>query len=234
MKSNCRYSTGSICSVLILVCAISFTGCISGSQPQQSAVATPVVGETPIATGTTGVHYATTTARLPDGVTITYPSDWQKEETSETSMRDYGRITTNIANFYSPDISPERAQAGQPNVDTSRYTTLSIDVDPSPVTDFEQYFNLVTIALQKKYGHIDITKHNYQLKISKTTAFDGYKSYQMDFDTTNLRGSYIFTNVDGTVYIFAFRNPSPYSAEVQDMYMSVRIVPPAADQQKHR
>jgi hypothetical protein len=56
----------------------------------------------------------------------------------------------------------------------------------------------------------------------------------MDFDTTNLRGSYIFTNVDGTIYIFAFRNPSPYSAEVQDMYMSVRIVPQLSDQQKHR
>jgi hypothetical protein len=234
MKSNCHYSTRSICCVLILVCAIFFAGCTSGSQQQQSAVATPVAVQTPAATGTTGVNHATTTVNLRDGVTITYPADWEKEETSETSMRDYGRITTNIANFYSPDISPVRAQAAQPNVDTSRYTTLSIDVDPSPVTDFEQYFNLVTIALQKKYGHIDITKHNYQLKISKTNAFDGYKSYQMDFDTTNLRGSYIFTNVDGTIYIFAFRNPSPYSAEVQDMYMSVRIVPQLSDQQKHR
>jgi hypothetical protein len=148
-------------------------------------------------------------------------------------MRDYGRITTNIANFYSPDISSSRATLASPNVDTSKYTTLSIDVDPNPVTDFENYFNQVTLALGNHYGHIDITKHNYQLKISPSDTFAGYKSYQMDFDTTNMRGSYIFTNVDGTIYTFAFKNPSPYSAEVQDMSKSIQIVP-VVSTDKHR
>ncbi len=143
-------------------------------------------------------------------------------------MRDYGRVTTNIANFFSPDISRERTLPVYQNLDTSKYTTLSIDVDPNPVTDFENYFNQATLALQNTYGRIVITKHNYQLKISPTDSFEGYRSYQMDFDTDKMRATYIFTNVDGTVYIFAFKNPSPYSAEVMDMYKSISIVPPVS------
>jgi hypothetical protein len=46
------------------------------------------------------------------------------------------------------------------------------------------------------------------------------------FDTDKMRGTYIFTNVDGMIYIFAFKNPSPYSAEVRDMYKSISIVSP--------
>ena len=57
----------------------------------------------------------------------------------------------------------------------------------------------------------------FSLKIS------GYKAYKMDFDAKDLRGKYLFTNVDGTVYIFAFSNPSPYSSEVEAMYRSIVI-----------
>jgi hypothetical protein len=164
---------------------------------------------------------------LPYGVTISYPEDWEKEELSELGLRDYGRTTINIANFFSPDITPERAREAGPNVDTAKYTILSIDVDPNPVSDFEQYFNFVTLALQNYYGHIDITKHDYQLKISN------YPSYQLNFDILNKRRCYIFTNVDGTVYTFTFKNPSPYSKEIQDMYKSVKIIPPTPTP-KHR
>jgi hypothetical protein len=168
------------------------------------------------------------------GITLTYPADWEKEDAGDTAMRDYGRVTTNIANFYSPDISRERAYLAQPNIDTASYTAMSIDVDPEPVTEFDQYFNLVVIALQKYYGHIDITKHDYLLKISQTDKFQGYQSYQIDFDTASMRGSYIFTNVDGTIYVFAFKNPSPYAAEIRDIYKSIRIDPLVTAMQKHR
>jgi hypothetical protein len=237
-----------VCLVLILACAICCAGCIVPSTPLTStpvpttAILTPVQTlvpatlppsvTTPEPALTTVIADPLTTVSLSDGVTITYPSDWEKEEVSELAARDYGRTTTNIANFYSPDISQERRDSDGPNPDTSTYTALSIDVDPSPVTDFEQYFNLVTIALQNSYGAITITKHNYQLKVSPTDTFEGYKSYQMDFDTKTMRASYVFTNVDGTIYIFAFKNPSPYSNEVQAMVKSIVITPASAA--KHR
>jgi hypothetical protein len=193
---------------------------------QQTVQASRVL--TPVATGTSALSYARSTASLSHGVTITVPSDWEKDEVSGTSLRDYGRVTTNIANFYSPDITPERAHLAQPNIDKSRYSSLSIDVDQSPVTDFENYFNLATIALQKYHGSIDITKHDTLLKISRTATFSGYKSYQLDFDSETMRGTYIFTNVEGTIYIFAFRNPSPYSKEVREMYDSIQIEQPSS------
>jgi hypothetical protein len=243
MTDYCSYPAVAV-SALILMFAIFFSGCIAGpanppvSNDLQTPAATltpaPVATQTPAASGAAGSRYAASVASLADGVTITYPADWDMRITCETSMRDYGRTSTNIANFFSPDITADRAAKAQPNIDKSTFTTLSIDVDPLPVSDFEQYFNLVAIALQKKYGHIDITKHNYQLKISPTATFGGYKSYEMDFDTTGLRGSYIFTNVDGTIYIFAFKNPTPYSAEIQDMYKSIKIVPAAVTPQKSR
>jgi|WetSurMetagenome_2_1015567.scaffolds.fasta_scaffold60279_2 hypothetical protein len=240
--------TAAVCLALILACAICCAGCIVPSLPAtttpvpttavQTMIPTPVTAiltptpGTPEPTLTADTTPALKTATLSDGVTITYPSDWEKEELSELALRDYGRTTTNIANFYSPDITQERKDSDGPNPDASTYSSLSIDVDPSPVTDFEQYFNLVTIALQNSYGAITITKHNYQLKVSPSDTFEGYKSYQMDFDTKTMRASYVFTNVDGTIYIFAFKNPSPYSVEVQDMVKSIVISPAGAS--KHR
>jgi hypothetical protein len=209
---------------LILACAIIVAGCTSTASP----------AATPVTICQTASQPATTTASLSNGITIAYPRDWVIENVNETAVRDYGRSTINIANFYSPDITSYRASLASPNVDTSKYTTLSIDVDPTPVSDFEDYFNQGTLALGTHYGHIEITKHNYQLKISSTGSSQGYKSYQMDFDTTDMRGTYVFSNVDGTIYIFAFRNPSPYSAEVQDMIKSIRIVPPQVSTEKHR
>jgi hypothetical protein len=231
MKSDTRFLTGTLCIALVFVCAVMSAGCTtspdSPASPTQPATPAPVpTYQTPAVTATSQPALITTT--LSNGVTISYPRDWRKEVTSETSMRDYGRITTNIANFYSPEISGDRILPSYRNIDISKYTTLSVDVDPSPVKDFENYFNLATLALQEKYGKVEITKHNYQLKISSTSTFEGYRSYQMDFDTYIMRGSYIFTNVDGTVYIFSFRNPSPYSVEVMDMYKSIRIVPPGS------
>ncbi|MDD1694737.1 MAG: hypothetical protein LUQ71_08435 [Methanoregula sp.] len=228
-----------LCITLILACVILCAGCTSPAAtvastpaPVTTTVQAPMTTEMPVMTVTTSSAAKLITASLSNGVTITYPADWQKEESSQLGMRDYGRTTLNIVNLYSPDITSELKAKDITNPDTATYTTLSIDVDPDTVTDFEQYFNLATLALQKTYGSIDITKHNYQLDIS------GYDAYELDFDTktsdtTYLRGSYIFTDVDGTIYIFAFRNPTPYSAEVEDMYKSIKIVSPKTTT-KHR
>jgi len=240
-----------VCIVLLLVCTLLSAGCTSMPASEKSTTVTTPAVSTPAPTTLTAL--ATTfepvtavpttlsgelaTVNLADGVTLSYPVDWQLEEFPESSLpalRDYGRTTVNIANIYSPDITTERQKLAGANPDASTYTTLSIDVDPAPVSDFEQYFNLVTLALQKSYGSITITKHNYQLDISKTdTNPEGYDAYQMDFDTKTLRGKYIFVDVDGTVYIFAFRNPSPYSSEVEEIYKSIVITPVSAST-KHR
>ncbi len=236
MRTFNDHSMRSASIVLILLCAIFFTGCTSTapistaptvtSPPLQITPTTPQIQtfqtteKASVTTVTTNKQVITTIANLPYGIIISYPQDWEKKELSEIGLRDYGRTAINIANFFSPDITYERMRDTGSNPDISMYTTLSIDVDQNYVSDFEQYFNLVVLALQERYGHIEITKHNYQLEIS------GYDSYRLDFDTINMRGTYIFTDVDGTVYIFSFKNPSPYSSEVENMYKSIKIIPP--------
>lgn len=248
-----------LCLVLFLACALISAGCtsmpasdtVSGQSstaattvpvssplappaPETTAVLAPAVTAATVATTATAQLKTVSFANATYGLTLTYPADWQKEELSDVGLRDYGRTTMNIANLYSPDISQERMAMDGPNPDKSTYSTLSIDVDLNPVTDFDQYFNLITLALQKSYGSITITKHEYKLDISKTDANpEGYDAYQMDFDTKTMRGKYIFVDVNDTIYIFAFRNPSPYSSEVEEMYKSIVIVPPGASV-KHR
>jgi len=158
------------------------------------------------------------TANLPYGVTLSYPKDWVPEETGVTVTRDYGREVLNIANIYSPEIPPWRRMAGQ-NPDPSDRTIMTIDVDDSGETELEDYLNRATVALQDAYGSIDITRHNLQLSIS------GFRAYRMDFDAKDLRGTYIFTRAGGKVYIFSFSNPTPSSAEIEEMIRSITISP---------
>lgn len=235
--------------VILLVIMCGFSGCTSSASSMQSTPTPTVVkdisvaptslpsqpGVSPLITPTQqeskiryvdrfdeGPAVPPVAVSLSNGVTVTYPGDWEKEIPGmNLSMRDYGRETYNIANFYSPDVLvlSKRWNQSQPNVDQSKYTVMSIDVDPVQVTDFETYFNLATLDLQKYYGSIDITKHDFNQKIS------GYKAYRLDFDTpTAMRGSYIFTNVDGTMYIFVFKNPSLYSGEIDDLLDTIKIV----------
>jgi hypothetical protein len=217
--------------VLVLLCAVLSAGCASSPKkaPDQ-----PLLTVTPEITADQnagqqpafGSQTDMTTAALGHGITISYPVDWRKEEKSVTVVRDYGRNVVNIANFYSPNIMSDRAYAAAPNPDKAKYTSLSIDVDPVPVPDFERYFNLATLAVQNKYASTQITRRDVVLHISITDANPaGYKSYELDFDTPTMRGKYIFTNVEGTIYIFAFRNPSPYSKEVENIYKSIIIEP---------
>jgi hypothetical protein len=220
------------CLCLVLLCAALAAGCITPSKTARDiplTTATPEETPLPVATApqsSSGNHLNMATAALDYGITISYPADWRAEESGVVVLRDYGRSVINIANFYSPSINSDRAFAASPNPDTLGYTILSIDIDPEAAPDFERYFNMATLAVGRQYEDLEITKRNVVLRLSITKTFPaGYKSYELDFDAKDMRGKYIFTNVDGTVYIFAFRNPSPYSKEVEDIYKSVVIVP---------
>ena len=225
----------------ILLCA----GCTTITPPVNSTPVTPAVSPAALATTATspapaaaattlpvipvptGTSSAWATANLSHGVTIHYPADWQFEELSQSGFRDYGVTTLNIGNFFSPNLTAERMATDGPNPDRSDYSSLSIDVDEGPVSDFEQYFNRATLAIQAHYTGLTITSSNSQLKIPKLNSSAVYKAYQINFDTETIRGSYIFANVGDKVYIFAFSNPSPYSEEVRDMVRSIRIDPGA-------
>jgi hypothetical protein len=235
MKTSAGYCFSGVCLILFLIFCVLAGGCTAARN--EAAAEQPLLQVTPEATPATqdanagqqpafGSQTGMTTTVLGHGVTISFPVDWQLAVKNEQVYRDYGRNVLHIADITSPDITSDRAFAATPNPDTARQTTLSVDVDPGPVPDFERYFNLVTLAVEGRYESTEITKRNVVLRISKTNADpDGYKSYELDFDTPTMRGRYIFTNVDGTIYVFAFRNPSPYSKEIENMYKSIVIQP---------
>lgn len=217
--------------ILAAVFAILVTGCISPFPPPETPVtAVPPATSSPVTGTSTGLSAPEgtplLTANLPYGVTISYPQDWDRKDVGTTGARDYGRTTTNIANFFSPFAVPS---------DISSYTTLAIDIDQSPGMELEQYFNLATVAIGEREGSpIQITKHSYRLKIS------GYKSYELDWQTKDTRGVYIFTAAKDDVYIFSFRSPNKapasgaFSAEIEKMYKSVILNPPDPSLVKHR
>lgn len=221
-----------VCLALILCGACAGCACISPmqkstvtEQPRLVVTPEPSTARVSPSQAAFGSQTGMTTTNLDYGLTLSYPVTWRKEEPGSTEFRDYGRSVINIANFYSPAITSDRAVAASPNPDTLTYTMLSVDIDPAATSDFERYFNLAVLAVTDAYPAATITKRNVQLKISVTGTFAGYKSYELDFDTDDMRGKYIFTNAGGTVYIFAFRNPSPYSKEVEDIYKSIIITP---------
>lgn len=217
--------------ILVAFAAVFFMGCIAPQDsPAVPATAAPTaqvtagISTVPVATVT--ALPPTLTASLPSGVTISYPRDWERKDVGTTDLRDYGRSTLNIANFFSPV-----ATSGDPG----SYTSLSIDIDQTVDIDLEQYFNLATLALGKYYGQsFDITKHSYQLKVSD------YKSYELDWQSNDKRGIYIFTEAKGDVYIFAFKSPNTpaasgaYTTEIMQMYKSVSLNPPDVTSVKQR
>jgi hypothetical protein len=164
------------------------------------------------------------TANLPSGVTIAYPGTWERQDVLTTGVRDYGRDTVNIANFFSPNEIPG---------DTRSYNSLSIDLDRNVAGDFDTYFNQATLAVGKTYG-TQMEAHSYTLKIS------GYDSYELDFQTKDVKGSYIFTKTDGSIYIFAFKGPNKpiavtaLSNEIVGMYKSIQLNPSTTPVPKQR
>jgi len=217
-----------VVTVTILTLALGLAGCMTSPLAGNTPVAvtdTPSPTIAPVATTAAVSGALLTTKSLPEGITLTYPADWELQSGSGTAVRDYGGTTRNIANLYSPQITPDRTPPSEYNPDKSPYTSLSIDVEPEPVDNFEGYFHNASLSLGTRYLNYKITKHNYQLQVSITDDFSGYPAYQLNFDGDGVRGLYIFTNVHGMVYIFAFKNPSPYTEEVNAIIHSIRISP---------
>jgi hypothetical protein len=168
----------------------------------------------------------TLSASLPYGVNMTYPAGWTRQDVLTTGVRDYGTTTLSIANFYSPVIIPG---------DQTSYTALSVDVDQNPGTDFEKYFNNATLAITKTYGDpTRVSAHSY------TVTIGGYKTYELDFETADIKGTYFFTSTENGMYIFAFKVPNKplavqaFQAQITDIYKSIRINPTVVNDPQHR
>ena len=224
MKTFPSYPWIHVVVVVLAVVTVLITGCTS-----------PTDQKIPATTGFPGVTFGQVapaavstmvSASLPYGVTISVPADWTRQDSITSGTRDYGTTTVNIANFYSPN-----AITGDP----ASYTSLSIDVDQNPGTDFEKYFNNATLTIGKTYGvPTQIEAHSYTIPIS------GYKSYELDFQTETVKGTYIFTSTENGMYIFAFKVPNKqqavraFQAAVVDMYKSISIHPPTVAVTPHR
>ena len=230
MNTFSRYPCTGIAVAVLVVITVLFTGCTSptdqkipaatGSPGVTAGQGTPAPAGTPVPATT---HVSTS---LPYGVTISVPSDWTRQDVLTSGVRDYGTTTLNIANFYSPNAIPG---------DKASYTSLSVDVDQNPGADFEKYFNTATIAVAKTYGNpATVEAHSYTIPVS------GYKSYELDFQTAEVKGTYIFTSTENGMYIFAFKVPNKppavrvFQKEFVDMYQSIRINPPTVVVTQHR
>jgi hypothetical protein len=185
--------------------------------------ATPATGPataaaTPVTTAaTTGLS---TYKNAQYGVSLNYPSTWEVQEPDSLAMRDYGRSTINIVNFYSPG--------------RSTYAVFSVDIDPYSATDLESYYNHAVLALQSYYPHWTMTKHNPQMVVSEN------KAYRIDYkveheDSIKYDYAYqVYTIADKSPYIFTYQvqNIPPtdetyneYLDESQDMIKSTVLTP---------
>lgn len=221
MKTVFGYPGLGISVILLVAVSVIFAGCTtnSGQGPVVPAsTSAPVTSPAPV--------NAKEIASLPYGVTLSVPADWTRQDVLTSGARDYGTSTVNIANFYSPGAIPG---------DQASYTALSVDLDQNHGTDFEKYFNNATLAVGKTYGVPDqIEAHSYTITIS------GYKSYELDFQTAAVKGTYIFTSTENGMYIFAFKVPNKpravqaFQEEIVDIYKSIRISPPIVDVTQQR
>ena len=215
---------GYFSAIVIVVVALSvlFAGCTQpAGQPAPAATTPAAQAPAPVAAGT-----GTNAVSLPYGVNLSVPADWTQAAPLAPGIRDYGTTTVNVANFFSPVIVP-----GKP----ATYTSFGVDVDQNPGTDFEKYFNTATLAVGKTYSlPIQNSAQSITLKVS------GYKTYELDFQTADVRGSYYFTYTGNAMYIFAFKSPNDQATvqaaqgEITDIVKSITINPPNAVVTQHR
>jgi len=223
MKTLHGFSFWSAGIILILALAICLAGCAQTSSQGTAVTTAPTASPGQKAPVQTAIA-PTSPANLPYGVTISYPSDWERQDVLGTGVRDYGKNTVNIANFYSPN---------EVLGDTASYNSLSIDVDLDVKEDFDTYFNHATLALGKSYDP-QMEAHSYTRKIS------GYDAYELDFQSKDVKGTYIFTNAGGLMYIFAFKGPtkplsvSALQGEIEGMQKSITLNPPVPAVVKQR
>jgi hypothetical protein len=211
MKSSYAFSSYSAGVIVLLALIVFFAGCTQQSTP--GSAVTPTQTSNP---ASPTYLPSTVIESLPYGVTISVPKDWERQDVLTNGVRDYGKDTINIANFFSPN---------EVQGDSSSYNTLGIDVDQDIHGDFDTYFNQATIAVGKTYG-TQMQAHSFTLKIG------GYDSYELDFQTDDVKGTYIFTNAKGSIYIFAFKGPTKplavraLSSEITEVYKSIQLDPP--------
>ena len=224
MRTFFGYPCTSIAIVVLVAVSVLFTGCTQPAGQQ-----TPLATGSPAVTtgqGTPAPVSTNVSASLPYGVTIAIPTTWTKQDVLTSGVRDYGTTTVNIANFYSPN-----AIVG----DQASYISLSVDVDQNPGADFEKYYNNATLAVAKTYGDpTTVEAHSYTITIS------GYKSYELDFQSAEVKGTYIFTSTENGMYIFAFKVPNKplavqaFQGTIVDIYKSIRINLPTVVVTPHR
>ena len=209
MKTFYRYP--GIAIVMLVAAAVLFAGCTSDTSQTPGGQAAPAT--------IPGTGAVPGSASLPYGVSLTVPADWTREDVLTSDVRDYGTRTIRIAQFTSPVTIPG---------DAASQNTLSVDLDQNPGGDFEVYFNQATLALEKSYGtRLDA----HSIVKSSTLQISGFKSYEVDFQTAEVKGSYIFTSTDKGMYIFAFKGPykpAPVQAlqiQIVSILKSIQITP---------
>jgi len=194
-------------SAMLLAAGCTSQPATGASAPQPAAATTPV----PASPGT----YSATLAH---GVNLDLPAGWTEEDLNAASLKDYNRSTLTLARFTSPATSP--GDAASANV-------LTVDFDAAPGAGFEDYFNQATLAVEKQYD----TAEAHGIVKSSTLTVAGSKAYELDFQTNDVKGSYIFVAADNGMYIFAFKGenrPVPVhtlEGEITDIVGSVTLQP---------
>ena len=203
---------------LLLILLVIAAGCSTRTQTSPQATVTGA----PVTEVTSPVHSAG-----PEGTTIVsptqtpvqdqvytdptyplnmdYPPGWITNQPGDCALRDYGRTTCNIVNFYSPD--------------NPAYRIFSVDVDPAPGSSLEDYFNTATASLSRYYAPVS------NLRPTSLYQVSGYKAYRFDFVKPDKSVEIaVFTiTPDNKAYIFTYN--ALEDADFDTMIKSVNITP---------
>ena len=159
-------------------------------------------------------------ASLPYGVSLSIPADWTRQDVLTSGVRDYGTTTINIANFYSPS-----AITG----DQASFTSLKGRCRPEPRSGLREVLQQRDPGRGKDLRQSD----NSGGPRVCSTGYPAKNRTDLDFQSVEVKGTYIFTSTENGMYIFAFRVQNKpqavraFQSEIVDIYKSIRIDPPA-------
>jgi len=213
-----RKRSAAIIGGLLLILLVIAAGCSTRTQASSPATVpgTPVTGNlspAPSAVPVETTIVSPTITPVQDQVytdptyplAMDYPSGWVKNQPDDCSLRDYGRTTCNIVNFYSPE--------------NPAYRIFSVDVDPSPGSSLEDYFNAATATLSTYYAPVA------NLRPTSLYQVSGYKAYRFDFVKLDKSVEIaVFTiTPDNKAYIFSYN--ALEDSDFDTMIKSVNITP---------